>query len=107
MVRNDKVLTPPSSSSALEGITRESVIKLAHDLGYNVIEREIPRSELYLADEIFLTGTAAEITPVIAVDDKKVGTGQVGTITKRIRSIYSDIVMGKNKKYSHWITSVY
>lgn len=107
LVRNGKVLTPSFSSSALEGITRDSVIKLAHDLGCDVIEREIPRTEMYLADEIFLTGTAAEITPIIAVDAKKVGTGHAGKITKRIRSIYSDIVMGKNKKYSHWITSVY
>ena len=107
LVRNGKLITPPASSSALEGITRESVINLAHDIGYEVTEREIPRTELYLSEEIFLTGTAAEITPIIFVDGKKVGSGRIGSITKQIRSAYSDIVMDKNKKYSHWITSVY
>lgn len=107
VVRNGKVITPPSSSSALEGITRESVIDLIHDIGYEFIEREIPRTELYLADEIFLTGTAAEITPVITIDNKKIGTGKVGHITKQIRSIYSDITFGRNDKYSHWLTGIY
>ena len=83
LVRNGKLITPPASSSALEGITRESVIKLAHDIGYEVTEREIPRTELYLSEEIFLTGTAAEITPIIFVDGKKVGSGRIGSITKR------------------------
>jgi len=107
ILRNENVATPPSSSSALEGITRESVIEIVQNEGYKVLEREIPRTELYLADEIFLTGTAAEITPVISVDGKKVGNGRAGKVTKQISSIYSDIVMGKNKKYTHWITAVY
>ena len=107
LVRNGKIITPPTSSSALEGITRESVIELLQDNGYQVAEREIPRTELYLSDEVFLTGTAAEITPVISVDGKEVGNGRIGNITKQISSIYSDIVMGRNKKYSHWITAVY
>lgn len=107
LARNGKMITPPASSSALEGITRESVIKLAGDMGYEVIEREITRTELYLSEEIFLTGTAAEITPIISVDGKRVGMGRIGAITNQIRSAYSDIVMGKNKKYSHWITAVY
>ncbi len=107
IVRNGKMLTPPPSSSALEGITKDSVIKIAKDLGYQTIEREIPRTEIYFSDEVFLTGTAAEITPVISIDAKKVGDGKVGKITEKIRTIYSDITMGKNKKYSKWITSVY
>lgn len=107
LVRNNKLLTPPASSSALEGITKDSVIKIAQDIGYDVIEREIPRTELYLADEIFLTGTAAEITPIISVDGKKVGIGRAGAITKQLYSIYSEIVMDGNEKYSHWLTSVY
>ncbi len=107
VVRDEKLLTPPLSSSALEGITKDSVIKIAEDLGYQIIEREIPRTEIYFADEVFLTGTAAEITPVISVDNKQVGDGKVGKITGDIRKIYSDITMGKNKKYSKWITSVY
>ncbi|HSD05291.1 MAG TPA: branched-chain amino acid transaminase [Nitrosopumilaceae archaeon] len=107
VVRNGKVITPSISSSALEGITRESVMTLADDFGYEVIEREILRTELYLADEIFLTGTAAEITPVITVDGKKIGTGKVGKITKQMRALYSDITSGRNEKYSDWITGVY
>ncbi len=107
ITRNGKLLTPPPSSSALEGITKDSVIKIAKDLGYQTIEREIPRTEIYFADEVFLTGTAAEITPVISIDGKKIGDGKVGKITEKIRTIYSDIVMGKNKKYSRWITAVY
>ncbi|TRZ78742.1 MAG: branched-chain amino acid transaminase [Nitrosopumilales archaeon] len=107
IIRNGKLLTPPPSSSALEGITKDSVIEIAKDLGYQIIEREIPRTEIYFADEVFLTGTAAEITPVISIDGKKVGDGKVGKITEKIRIIYSDITMGKNKKYSKWMTAVY
>ena len=107
ILRNGNIITPSASSSALEGITRESVIELVQNEGYKVIEREIPRTELYLADEIFLTGTAAEITPVISIDGKEIGSGRVGRITKQITSIYSDVTMGRNKKYSHWITAVY
>jgi len=107
IVRDGKLLTPPPSSSALEGITKDSAIRIAKDLGYQTIEREIPRTEIYFADEVFLTGTAAEITPVISIDGKKVGYGKVGEITGNIRKIYSDITMGKNKKYSKWITPVY
>jgi len=107
ILRNENIITPPSSSSALEGITRESVIEIVQNQGYKIIEREIPRTELYLADEIFLTGTAAEITPVTSVDGKKVGNGSAGKLTKQISSTFSDIVMGKNKKYAHWLTAVY
>ncbi len=107
IIRNGKLLTPPPSSSALEGITKDSVVKIAEDLGYKIVEREIPRTEIYFADEVFLTGTAAEISPVISIDGKKVGDGKVGKITENIRKVYSDITMGKNKKYSKWITPVY
>ena len=107
IIRDGKLLTPPPSSSALEGITKDSVIKIAKDLGYQTVEREIPRTEIYFSDEVFLTGTAAEITPVISVDGKTIGDGKVGKITGKIRTTYSDITIGKNKKYSKWITSVY
>jgi len=107
IVRNNKLITPPASSSALEGITKDSVIKIAHDLGYEVIEREITRTELYLSDEIFLTGTAAEITPIISVDGKKIGMGKAGNIVKQLRFTYSEIVVGRNEKYSSWLTAVY
>ncbi len=107
MLRDEKLITPPTSSSALEGITKDSVIQIAKDLGYNTVERETPRTEIYFSDEIFLTGTAAEITPIISIDGKKVGSGKVGRITQQIRRTYTEITMGRNKKYSHWITPVY
>ena len=107
LVRDGKLLTPPNSSSSLEGITRNSVIEIARDLGYETVEREIPRTEIYFSDEIFLTGTAAEITPVVSIDGKIVGEGRLGRTTRKIREAYSEIAMGRNKKYSHWITPVY
>ena len=105
LVRDEQLLTPPISSSALDGITRDTVITLAHNMGYKTIIRKIPKSELYLADEIFLTGTAAEITPIIQIDHKKIG--KVGKITKSMITAYNDVVMNKNDKYSNWLTAVY
>ena len=107
IVKNNTLLTPPLESSALEGITRDSVMRIAKDLGYSTKEKTITRSEAYLADEIFLTGTAAEITPVISIDGKKVGSGKPGNITKEIVSAYLDIVSAKNDKYSSWLSPVY
>jgi branched-chain amino acid aminotransferase len=106
-VKGDVLVTPPLGSSALEGITRESVMKMAEDFGYGVKEDIITRSQIYLADEIFLTGTAAEITPITSIDGKMIGTGKPGKITKKIMTAYSNIVMGKNDKYSAWLTPVY
>lgn len=105
LVRDEQLLTPPISSSALEGITRDTIITLAHDMGYKIIIKKIPKSELYLADEVFLTGTAAEITPIIQIDHKKIG--KVGKITKSMIDAYNDVVMNKNDKYSNWLTAVY
>ena len=107
IVKNNTLLTPPLESSALEGITRDSVMRIAKDLGYSTKEKTITRGEAYLADEIFLTGTAAEITPVISIDGKKVGSGKPGNITKEIVSTYLDIVSAKNDKYSSWVSPVY
>ena len=107
IVREGQLITPPLSSSALNGITRDAVIKIARDLDIDVTETEIARSELTVSDEIFLTGTAAEITPIIAMDDKKIGNGKPGDITKKMISAYTDIVMNKNQDYSHWLTAVY
>ena len=100
-------MTPPLSSSALDGITRDSVIKIARDLDVDVVEREIMRSEIVTADEIFLTGTAAEITPVTTLDRISVGDGKPGDITAKLISEYDGIVMNKNDHYSHWLTAVY
>ena len=107
LIINNEIITPPTSSSALKGITRDSIMTIAKDKGYNVIIRKVEKKELYIADEVFLTGTAAEITPIINVDHKKIGNGKVGEITKDMMSTYDEIVMNKNEDYSHWLTSVY
>ncbi len=107
MIKNNKVITPPLSSSALEGITRACIFELSKDLGYKVIIKKIRKDELYQADEIFLSGTAAEITSIIQLDHKKIGTGRLGKVTTKLMAAYSDVVMNKNEKYSHWITEVY
>jgi branched-chain amino acid aminotransferase len=107
IVREGQLITPPLSSSALNGITRDAVIKIARDLDIEVLETEIARSELTISDEVFLTGTAAEITPVISIDGKKIGDGKPGDITRKMMSEYIDIVMNKNQDYSHWLTAVY
>lgn len=107
IVRDEQLATPSLASSALEGITRDSVIKIARDLDIDVVERDIARIELSMSDEIFLTGTAAEITPIITMDSKKVGNGKPGVITKKMMKEYTNIVMNKNDNYSHWLTTVY
>ena len=107
IVRDEQLATPSLASSALEGITRDAVIKIARDLDIDVVERDIRRMELSMSDEIFLTGTAAEITPIISMDSKKVGNGKPGVITKKMMKEYTNIVMNKNDNYSHWLTAVY
>ena len=107
LVKNNRLVTPPLSSSALDGITRKSIITLAKDMKLKVNIRKVSKKELKTADEIFLSGTAAEITPIIKIDKKKIGSGKVGDITKLFMDTYSDIVMNKNKKYSNWLTAVY
>ncbi len=107
IVKDDKIITPPHTSSALSGITRDSIFHLSEDIGYKVEIREIIRSELYIADEVFLSGTAAEIIPIIKIDQNKIGDGRVGNITSELMSNYTDVVMNKNEKYSEWLTQVY
>ena len=108
LVIDGTLVTPPSSDNILMGITRGTVIKLAREeLGIETTERTIDRSELYTADECFLTGTAAHVTPVAEIDGRKVGNGQVGEISKRLQAIYFDIIQGKNKKYMDWCTPVH
>ena len=107
IVKEGQLITPSLSSSALEGITRDAILKIGKDLDIDVIERDFKRSELIMSEEIFLTGTAAEITPVISMDSKKIGTGKPGDITKKMMQEYLDIVMNKNIDYSHWLTEVY
>ncbi len=107
IVKDHTLITPPLTSSALEGITRDTIFNLAEDRGYNVEIREITRGELYIADEVFLSGTAAEITPIIQIDKNKIGKGKVGSITSQMISDYTSLVMNKNEKYFEWLTPVY
>ncbi len=107
IVRRGVIATPPTTASILEGITRDTVIRIARDGGYIVEERDITREELLVADEVFLTGTAAEITPVLEVDGKPVNNGKPGPITTRLKDMYREIVMGLNERYKHWLTPVY
>lgn len=104
VVRNGKLHTPQLSDSILEGITRNTAITIARELGYDVVERPISRTELYLADEIFLTGTAAEIIAITKIDGNIIGNGREGTMTKSIRENYEIIVIGKSKKFMGWLT---
>ena len=107
LVKNNKLITPSLNSSALDGITRRSIITLANDIKLKIKIKKVSKEELRLADEIFLSGTAAEITPVIKIDKRKIGDGKVGNITKLLMDTYSNIVMNKNKNYSNWLTVVY
>ena len=107
LVKNNKLITPTLSASALDGITQKSIITLAKNMNLKVKARKVSKKELKFADEIFLSGTAAEITPIIKLDKKKIGDGKVGKITKSLMTSYVDIVMNKNKKYSQWLTPVF
>lgn len=105
IVRGGVLKTTPLTS-ILEGITRNSIIKIAEDAGIKTIEERFTRDELYIADEAFFTGTAAEVTPIRESDGRAVGEGKPGKITKKLQSIFFDIVKGKNKKYKAWLTKV-
>ncbi|OPY34530.1 MAG: branched-chain amino acid aminotransferase [Methanomassiliicoccales archaeon PtaU1.Bin124] len=106
MVKKGLIITPDLSSGVLEGITRDSVMTIAKDLGYNVIEKQITRSELYLADEVLMTGTAAEVTPIGSIDDVLIGEGKAGPITKAIQKKFAAAVVGKEPKYKAWLDLV-
>jgi branched-chain amino acid aminotransferase len=105
MVKNGKLITPPSDN-ALESITQKTVIEMAQNMGIEVERRRITREEIYVADEAFLTGTAAEITPVRIVDARTIGCGARGEMTEKLQSGYFDIVFGRNKDYEHYLTYV-
>lgn len=107
IIKNNHLYTPPTSSSALKGITRDTILKISKDLGFRASIKKIKKFQLYDADEVFLCGTAAEITPVVKIDRKKIGNGKPGPITTKLITKYTDIVMNKNKKYSRWLTEVY
>lgn len=106
-VKNNTLTTPPISSSALNGITRNSVLEFAKDLGYKTSVKKFKKQSLYNADEVFMTGTAAEITPIVKLDGKKIGSGKPGSTTRELTEEYKKITSNQNPKYSHWLTKVY
>ncbi len=105
LVRNERIYTPPLTT-VLDGITRNAVIQIARDKGFEVIEASVTRDELYIADELFLTGTAAEVTPVREVDHRTVGNGSRGPITRLLQAAFFDVVSGRDSKYDRWLTFV-
>ena len=107
MLRDGVLITPPVTDNILEGITRKTIIELARkELGLEVVERSIDRTEVFIAEEMFLTGTAAQVTAVTKIDHRPVGAGVMGPITTKLRTLYEDIVRGKNNKYLHWNVAV-
>ena len=105
IIKNGRIFTP-DLASCLDGITRDSVLTLARDLGIEVIEKRITRDEVYCADEAFFTGTAAEVTPIRELDGRMIGTGSRGPVTEKLQSMFFDVVGGKAEKYRHWLTKV-
>jgi branched-chain amino acid aminotransferase len=106
IVHREKLITAPLGNSVLPGITRDSTLQIAHDLGIPIVEQMIPREMLYIADEAFFTGTAAEITPIRSVDKIKVGKGEMGPITKAIQKEFYAIVHGEKNDRHGWLTPV-
>lgn len=107
IVRKGQLITPPITDDVLEGITRDSLMVLARDMGIEVVERSIDRTELYLCDEMFLCGTAAQVSPVVEVDHRIVGDGKIGPIADKLQQAFNDVLLGKNEKYKHWVTPIF
>ncbi len=105
IVKNGKIYTP-DLASCLDGITRDAIVTIAHDLGFEVIQKRITRDEVYCCDEAFFTGTAAEVTPIRELDNRQIGDGKRGPITTKLQSLFFDAVAGKAPQYSHWLTIV-
>lgn len=106
VIKDDIIQTPPLSAGGLEGITRDSIIQIIEENGGFVIERDLERGDLYNADEIFMTGTAAEVKSVTQIDKVKVGTGKMGSITKALQRSFTDVVMGKDERFLPWLTFI-
>jgi branched-chain amino acid aminotransferase len=103
VVRDGVIVTPPQTASILDGINRRSAIQIARDLGFEVVERDIARGELYLADEVYLTGTAAELVPVREIDDHAIGDGKPGEVTRAVQAAFEDALHGRNERYREWL----
>lgn len=106
VVWEGRIITPPAASSILDGITRKSAIQIARDLDIEVIERDIARAELYLADEVFMTGTAAELVPVREIDDHTIGDGTPGEITRAVQTSFENALFGRDERYREWLDPV-
>ena len=106
LIKDGAIYTPDLSAGALNGITRNTVLHIAKDLGIEVVQKRITRDECYIADEMFFTGTAAEVTPIRELDRVQIGAGQRGPLTEKIQSAFFDIVNGRNPKYAHWLAKV-
>jgi branched-chain amino acid aminotransferase len=106
VVSDGVITTPPQTASILDGINRKSIIQIARDLGFEVVERDLARAELYLADELFCTGTAAELTPIREVDDHQVGAGKPGEITRAVQKAFEDALHGRSDRYREWLDPV-
>ncbi len=107
VVRDGVLISPGLSSAVLEGITRRSIIEMARDLGIPVVERDVARTELYIADELFFSGTGAQVAWISEVDRRVVGDGNIGPITKQLQTLFREIVVGKNDKYRSWLSAAY
>ncbi|MFN3303112.1 MAG: branched-chain amino acid transaminase [Roseateles sp.] len=105
VIKNGAVYTPDLSAGALNGITRNTIFSICQDLGLKLVEKRITRDEVYICDEAFFTGTAAEVTPIRELDRIEIGSGSRGPITEKIQSAFFDIVNGRNPKYAHWLTA--
>jgi branched-chain amino acid aminotransferase len=106
VVKGGVVYTPDLSAGALNGITRNTILHICKDLGIEVVQKRITRDEVYIAEEAFFTGTAAEVTPIRELDRIEIGIGSRGPVTEKIQSAFFDIVNGRNPKYAHWLTKV-
>jgi branched-chain amino acid aminotransferase len=106
VIKDGRIITPPQTASILDGINRRSCMQIARDLGYELIERDVARAELALADEVFLTGTAAELTPLREIDDIPIGDGTPGPVTREIQAIFDDALHGRAAQYADWLDLV-
>lgn len=107
IIKDDVLITPMLTDSVLESITRDTIIRIAREKGYEVVERSIDRTELYICDEAFLCGSAMELTPVLSIDRYIIGNGDIGVVTKNLHLMYLDIVRGKVEEFKNWLTPIY
>jgi branched-chain amino acid aminotransferase len=106
VVRDGQIVTPPHTAGILDGISRKSIIQIARDLGIEVVERDVARAELYLADEVFLSGTAAELVPVREIDDHTIAAGAMGAVTREVQRVFEDALHGRDPRYIEWLEFV-